>query len=243
MQPQPNQLLQGKITRMIHPTPSDSTHAIVFDLDGTLIDSENLALVAWRNAVARFGKQFTETHHGHLVGITLDEALRLVVDWFDLPVTPEQFMRVVAETWSAETIHGLPAMPGLEVLRTQLERQQLRWGVATNSERQYAIDALRGIGLLDACQALVGSDEVAQGKPAPDLFLTCAARLGVEPRHCLAVEDSVLGHRAAAAAGMRVVVIPNRWSEDAQFTEADYFFPSLAAFSAELPTLLNGSVI
>jgi HAD superfamily hydrolase (TIGR01509 family) len=98
-------------------------------------------------------------------------------------------------------------MPGLGALLDELERRGLPWGVATSSPRPIADVILRGLALDGHCRALAAGDEVRRGKPAPDIYLLAAARLGVDPVGCLALEDSAVGCEAAAAAGTRVIAV------------------------------------
>jgi HAD superfamily hydrolase (TIGR01509 family) len=132
----------------------------------------------------------------------------------------------------------LAPLPGLFRLLDELEARGIPRAVATSGHRHYAQLALRTLGVADRFQALATGDEVARGKPAPDIFLLAAERLGVQPTGCLVLEDSHLGVAAAKAAGMRAVAVPNPRIPAAQFSEADYVFDSLVAVHEKLDELL-----
>jgi beta-phosphoglucomutase-like phosphatase (HAD superfamily) len=126
----------------------------------------------------------------------------------------------------------------LWLLLDQVERRALPWAVATSTPRPVAEIILGKLGLVGRYGALAAGDEVAHGKPAPDIFLLAAARLGVVPAACLALEDSAAGCAAAAAAGMRVVAVPTELTRDETFACAYRRYPSLAAVAADLDALL-----
>jgi HAD superfamily hydrolase (TIGR01509 family) len=124
-------------------------------------------------------------------------------------MAPEAISREVVERISARYADALPLLDGaVEVVRAMAGRWPL--GLASSSNRPIIDLVLDLAGLADCFRATVSSEEVARGKPAPDVYLEAAARLGVAPSACVAVEDSATGLRSAAAAGMRVVAVPNR---------------------------------
>ena len=222
------------------PEEPQPVKAVIFDLDGTLIDSESVAMVAWKATVAHFGAAFDERHQSLIIGIRLEEALESVIDFFSLPISAETLFDKLAQEWRKATEGGLPVMPGVYELIDAIEARGIPWGVATNSERDYAHYHLDAVQLLQRVKAVVGSDDVAKGKPAPDVFLECARLLEVDPINCLAVEDTAVGHFAAAAAGMTVIVIPNDWSDQTEFSEADRIYNSLSELTEELGLLIEG---
>lgn len=210
-----------------------STQAIIFDLDGTLINSEEVAFQAWREAIAEYGHQFLHKDQELIVGVQIDQAIHNVRDHFQLPDSFEVLSAKLGAKWNVVSADGFPLMPGAAELVDLLDERGIVWGIATNSDHAYAKRFLAMHGLYDRAHAVVGSDEVTYGKPAPDVFLECARRMGISAENCLAVEDSVLGHHAAAAAGMRVVAIPNEWMSPDDFDQAVAVLDSLHSLPAQ----------
>ncbi len=183
--------------------------AIVFDLDGVLVDSETVWDAARRAVVSETGGQWQEGATRAMMGMSSREWSRYLHDDLGVPLAPAEISdRVVAHM--IDTYHEhLPLLPGaVSTVRRLAERWPL--GVASSANRPVIDAALEGAGLTACFTVTVSGDEVARGKPAPDVYLEAARRLDVDPRHAAGVEDSSNGLRAASAAGMLVVAVPNR---------------------------------
>jgi HAD superfamily hydrolase (TIGR01509 family) len=183
--------------------------AVVFDLDGVLVDSEHV----WdevREALARErGGRWHERAQADMMGMSSTEWSRYMHDVIGLAESPEEIdaevVRRMQERYAAE----LPLIEGA-VDAVRRVAGSFRLAVASSSNRPLIDLVLERAGLASFFEATVSSEEVERGKPAPDVFLEAARRLGTAPERCAAVEDSANGIRAARAAGMRVVAIPNR---------------------------------
>jgi HAD superfamily hydrolase (TIGR01509 family) len=183
--------------------------AVVFDLDGLLIETEEI----WdevREALARErGGRWTDSAQRDMMGMSSTEWSRYMHDVVGLPDPPERINELVVERMAERYRSRLPLLPGaVEAVERLAAHSPL--GVASSSNRTLIELALELSGLARHFQAIVSSEEVARGKPAPDVYLEAARRLRVEPGRAAAVEDSHAGIRAAKAAGMRVIAIPNR---------------------------------
>jgi HAD superfamily hydrolase (TIGR01509 family) len=209
--------------------------AIIFDMDGLMVDTEPLSRRAWAQVIAPFGAVLADEVYGRMIGRRTPEAAQILLAAAAIPLSAEELVGRKTAVFDQILAQGVPVMPGLRELHSEIARRDLPWAVATSSPRHHAQLILMQLGLIDACRALAGGDEVTHGKPAPDIYLLAAERLGVPPEQCLALEDSPTGCRAAAAAGMTVVAVPNSAPETAVSTPlsadvfpcADYVFPSL----------------
>jgi HAD superfamily hydrolase (TIGR01509 family) len=215
-------------------------HAIVFDLDGVLVDSEPLSRQAWAEIMAEYGHQMDDATYGRLIGLRSDESAQIVIEAYTLPLTAAELLERKGRAFEAIWRHGLPAMPGVEELFATIERRAIPWAVATSSPRRYAWHILAYLGLAERCRAVAGGDEVARGKPAPDLYLLAARRLGIAPQRCLALEDSVPGGRAARAAGMILGAVAAPAVRPAFADLAHYSFDSLADVATQIDALFDG---
>jgi HAD superfamily hydrolase (TIGR01509 family) len=183
--------------------------AVVFDLDGVLLDSEPVWEAVRSRFVADHGRRWHEGAHREMMGMSSPEWSRYIRDRLGVAMSPEEISAAVVERMVAAYREQLPLVPGAaEAVRRMGERWPL--ALASSSNRQLIDLVLEVSGLGRWFSASVSSEEVARGKPAPDVFLAAAGLLGVEPRSCAAVEDSANGIRAARAARMIVVAVPNR---------------------------------
>jgi HAD superfamily hydrolase (TIGR01509 family) len=218
-----------------------SLKAIIFDLDGLMVDSEPLSRQAWEEVLGEYGRNLSDNVYHQLIGLRLEDSARLIQEGLALPVAAAELARQKEEAWVQIWTKGVPAMPGLHELHEEIRRLGLPWAVATSSRRAYAEAILTQLGLRQRCTAIAAGNEVAHGKPAPDLYLLAAERLNITPARCLALEDSVPGCQAAVAAGMVVAAVPGGHNTAADFGFAHYVFDSLADVAGRLSEILDGS--
>ena len=182
--------------------------AVVFDLDGVLLQSEEVwDAVRERYVLDHRGRYDGEVQRA-MMGMSAPEWSRYLHDEAGVWEDPEDINRGVVERMLEAYRHELPLLPGAqEAVRRAAAAFPL--GLASSSNRAIFDEVLELAGLAECFSATVSSEEVERGKPAPDVYLEAALRLGVAPERCAAVEDSHAGIRSAKAAGMRVVAIPN----------------------------------
>jgi HAD superfamily hydrolase (TIGR01509 family) len=183
--------------------------AVLFDQDGVLIDSEGAWDAARRAVVAANGGRWKDEATRAMMGMSAPEWSRYVRDELGVRLEPEEISDQVVARLLAGYSSELPLLPGaVDAVR----RVAGRWpvGLASSANREVIDAVLAQSGLDGVFGATVSGEEVASGKPAPDIYVEAARRLGVDPRRCAAVEDSTNGLRSAAAAGMLVVALPNR---------------------------------
>ncbi len=213
--------------------------AIIFDLDGLMVDSEPLARDAWRRFLASQGHTLTEDSFSAMLGLRLMDSAKYIKERYQLAQTIEEIAERRLELFLASLPGNLQPMPGLEELLRAVDVRGLRRAVATSSPGIYAPVALREIGAAEGFETIITGDMVAHGKPAPDIYLAAAAALDLPPAACMALEDSPNGVKAAKAAGMRCVAVPDELSTDLDLDGADTIFPSLAVVAERLDELLG----
>jgi HAD superfamily hydrolase (TIGR01509 family) len=208
--------------------------AVVFDLDGVLLDSEQLWDEAREQLARERGGRWHEQAQRDMMGMSSLEWSRYMHETIGLPEPPEEISREVVERLTALYRDRLPAIPGAKQAVERLAADY-KLGLASSSNRELIDLALELLGVAHLFAATVSSEEVARGKPAPDVYLEAARRLGTEPTRAAAVEDSQNGILAAKAAGMRVIAIPNRHfpPDDQALAQADVTLGSLAELTAE----------
>ena len=182
--------------------------AVVFDMDGVIVDSEQVWDEVRERYVREVGGTYTDSATRDMMGMSSLEWSRYMADQLGVPGTPEEINAAIVARMLERYGEAPPLIPGaVEAVRRCAERWPL--AVASSSNPELIEVVLDVAGLHDVIPVVVSSQEVARGKPAPDVYLEAARRLGVEPQLCAAVEDSHNGIRSASAAGMRVIAIPN----------------------------------
>ncbi len=182
--------------------------AVVFDLDGVLIQSEEVWDAVRERYVTERGGRYDEEVQRAMMGMSAPEWSTFLHDDAGVPESPEQINADVVDLMLEAYRRELPLLPGaVEVVGRIAARFPL--ALASSSNRAIFEEVLRLAGIADCFRATVSSEEVPRGKPAPDVYLEAARRLGVAPERCTAVEDSHSGIASAKSAGMRVLAIPN----------------------------------
>jgi HAD superfamily hydrolase (TIGR01509 family) len=185
------------------------TEAVVFDLDGLLLETEQIWDEVRETLARERGGRWSEQAQRDMMGMSSTEWSRYMHDVVGLRESPAEINEEVVRRMAARYRESLPLLPGAA---EAVERLADRWplGLASSSNRELIDLVLELSGLARHFRATVSSEEVGRGKPAPDVYLEVIRRLGARPEHTTAVEDSEAGIGSAKAAGMRVVAIPNR---------------------------------
>jgi HAD superfamily hydrolase (TIGR01509 family) len=187
-----------------------SPAAAIFDNDGLLLDTEEAWTRAEVTLFAARGRVFTTEHKRTLIGSSRSLAAVKLEAMLELPGQGEALMDELHELVMREALAGVAPRPGAVELLARLGEAGVPLAVASNSEREFLERTLSSAGLLDGgpFAAIVSATEVAQPKPAPDIYLEASVRLGVAPEDAVALEDSPIGVASAAAAGMFVIGVP-----------------------------------
>jgi len=209
--------------------------AVVFDLDGVLIQSEEVWDAVRERYVRERGGRYDDEVQRAMMGMSAPEWSAYLHEEAGVPDEPDAVNREVVARMLEAYRHELPLLPdAVEAVRRAAAAFPL--ALASSSNREVFEAVLELAGIAGCFRATVSSEEVARGKPAPDVYVEAARRLGVAPERCTAVEDSHAGIRSAKAAGMRVVAIPNGSypPDEEALALADAVVPSLEALSGDV---------
>ena len=209
--------------------------AVLFDFDGVLVDTELAIYQAWQRTFQSHGHDLPLEVYTRCIGSDfatwspkthLEELSGLAFDWHDLDARrQEEILR---------DLTGEGTMPGVIGLLEKLAHGGIRRAVVSSSSHRWVDGWLEKLAFADHFETVVCRGDAPQIKPAPDLYLEAAKRMGLQPAECLVIEDSLNGVRSAKAAGMDVWVVPNQVTEGLDFSEADRIFPSLVELAAAL---------
>jgi HAD superfamily hydrolase (TIGR01509 family) len=202
--------------------------AVVFDMDGLLVNTEELYQHVGAEMLSRRGRTFEGDLLDAMMGRPQRVALQIMIDWHGLSDTVEMLAAETKAIFGGLLGARLAPMPGAVPLVEDLVRRGLPRGVATSSGPDFAADVLSRVGLLDRFGFVLTSADVTHGKPHPEIYETAARRLGVSPGRMLVLEDSAAGCAAAIAAGAVAVAVPGGHSRRHDFTGARFVADSLA---------------
>ena len=189
--------------------------AVIFDLDGLVLDSETGYVSAWRQAAAELGYGLDDAFCRSLSGLHGESVERRLHERFGNDFDVQCFHRLSGAFWTEQVQrHGIPVKKGFFNVLSTVERLGLPFCLATYSSRENAVRCLKLAGLSEVFSSMITRDEVMQGKPAPDVFIAAAKCLGVAVGECLVLEDSAVGVAAALAAGAPCVYVPSVYPPD-----------------------------
>ena len=188
--------------------PLSAVEAVVFDLDGVLVDSEEMWDEVRRGLAAKAGRPWPAEATRAMQGMSTPEWSNYLAATVGIPVPAPELAETVINTMAARYTTNLPLLPGA---REAVERIAARWplGLASSSPRRIIDAVLAAAGIAHRFHSTVSTEEVAAGKPSPLVYLTAVQRLGVSPARTVAIEDSTNGLRSAAAGGLVVLAVPN----------------------------------
>jgi HAD superfamily hydrolase (TIGR01509 family) len=201
--------------------------AVIFDMDGLMIDSEPIALEVWRRLAGEYGREVSAELYSQVIGETPMFGVRHLRAALDLPMEDNELLE---EYWTRRTrlmCREVKPTEGLRELLDLLAENSVPMAVASNSPCDYVVAVLEALDLDRYFQCVRSSEDVAEGKPAPDVYLSVLDCLGLEPEKALVLEDSPAGIAAAKAAGLRCYAVPNDDMPGADFSSANRVFESL----------------
>ena len=196
--------------------------AVVFDLDGLMFNTEDIFNEVGRQVLARRGKEMTRDLLQQMMGRRAPEALQIMINFHELADTVPGLIDETRVLFTELAVDRLAPMPGLYTLLEHIETRGLIKGVATSSGRKYLEEILNRFEILERFHITLTAEDVTHGKPHPEIYLTAANRLGVEPPEMLVLEDSHAGTTAGVSARAVVVSVPNDHSRFQDFSHATY---------------------
>lgn len=210
------------------PLPAAPILAVAFDLDGIIVNTEHVFHLAMMELVDARGLPMPDGLLRAMMGKRPQDSYGVMKNMLGVDESPEELHDETHDRFSRLLENHLEPMPGIFELLDQLERLGLPKAVATSSPRDYLTDILARFDLTDRFEFSLTAEDVINGKPHPEIYLTAADRHGITPRQMLVFEDSENGTRAAAAAGACVVSVPHDHSREHDFSLASFIADSLA---------------
>lgn len=230
----------GDVIKKVDPM---SLKAVIFDHDGTLVDSEKMHYGIWREVLSGFNVDFPEADYARgYSGFPTRHNARTLVDTYKLDIDPEALFRL-----KEQRVNGLLArepfhlMPGVKEIINACQQLELSLAIASGARRNEVANTLNIHGLTGIFNAIACSEDVVHPKPAPDVYLLALSNLGLAAEQCIAVEDSYSGLQSAKAAGLRCIVVPNVYSASHDFSQADVIAEGLAGAIGAINKISNGA--
>jgi len=214
--------------------------AVIFDMDGVMIDSEHLWEKTERILLARRDIEYTPTYRDQIVGLNQNDSGKLLVDTFNLKEDVQDIINERVEILTGIYEEELELVAELLPLLNQLQEHNFRLAVASSSPMRVIDLVLNMFSLHEHFPFIVSGECTEDGKPHPAIYLHTAQRLEVEPHECVAIEDSINGVKSAKAAGMYCIAVPDKRLSQEEFKNADLILPSLNRISPDLITFFGG---
>ncbi len=214
--------------------------AVIFDMDGLMVDTEPVYQAAWQQTASELGYRLDDELYAKFIGRPNEACEAVLMEEYGASFPLDRFRARWPMLWQSQIDRtGVQTKPGLLDLLTFVEERRLPAAVATSSDAVYTNLTLRRAGLAGRFTTIVTGDEIARGKPEPDIYLEAARRLGVRPAECVALEDSEAGIRAVERAGMIGLLVPH-WPASTEAVQAAFRVVGTLHEAREVLALLIG---
>ncbi|MFC2160042.1 HAD family hydrolase [Acidobacteriota bacterium] len=212
--------------------------ALIFDMDGLMIDSERLYFQAEENMAKKFGVELREETLWKMMGTKPIEGLAIFVEDLNLPITAQEALNMRNKVMRKKLQTELETMPGLfHILKTFFNR--LKLAVCTGAQEEFLDIVVNQLKIRDKFDVLQSSDGIDKGKPAPEIYLKTCEKLAISPQDCIVLEDSANGSTAGKRAGCSVIAIPTTYTQSQDFSSADFIATDLFHAEKHINTLLQ----
>lgn len=207
----------------------ENIRAVIFDMDGVLLDTESVCKVCWRRAAGEYGVERIDEAFMRCVGQNTSDSLILLKDYCGRKVSPEDFYARTSELfYVVEREEGLKKMPFVSECLESLKERGFRLAVASSTRWVNVERQLKAAGIFDFFETITTGDKVIHSKPSPDIYLKSLDSLKLKAVQCIAVEDSPNGVRAASRAGIKCVMVPDQIQPDSEMKNLAFkILPSL----------------
>lgn len=212
--------------------------AIIFDMDGLMIDSERLYRQAQKNIAGQFDKIMTEEIRMKMMGRKPIESLRLFVKELAIPMDPAKLLEIRNGIMREKLKNELVPMPGLTHIIGKFHGK-LKLAICTGAQEEFLDIVVDQLGIRDKFAVLQNSDDIENGKPDPEIYLKTCKRLGLQPGECIVLEDSLNGVVAGKKAGCYVIAVPSEYTKDENFEAADFIAHDLFDAAKHIGSFFN----
>jgi HAD superfamily hydrolase (TIGR01509 family) len=214
----------------------DQISAIIFDMDGVLLDTERICRICWTRAAREFGMEDIDRAYKSCVGTNVNDTIEILKKQYGAEFDACGFYDRTSDLFHAvEKEQGIPLMPSVRECLDTLRATRMRIAVASSTRTQTVYRQLRAAGLFDYFETITCGDTVVHSKPAPDIYLNACASLGLPPQLCIAVEDSPNGIRSAYSAGMKCIMVPDQIEPTDDIRKLSF---AVCESLAELPSVI-----
>jgi HAD superfamily hydrolase (TIGR01509 family) len=204
--------------------------AVIFDMDGLMIDSERLYFQVERDIAGKFNRTLKDETLWKMMGKKPIESLQLLVKELDIPISAEDALAMRNIMMREKLKNDLVPMPGLEHIIGAFYKR-LKMAISTGASREFLDLMLDRLNIRDRFDVLITSDEIEKGKPDPEIYLKTCQKLALKPEQCVVLEDSSNGARAGKRAGCYVIAVPSEYTKEQDFSFVDFIAGDL--FAAE----------
>lgn len=202
--------------------------AFLFDMDGTLLDSEPFHFQAIKSVLKEeLGITISDFELSDYIGLVYSEKLKIIFKKRGIKADCENISDLIVQKYKFLAKDGIPLVSGAEDLLLNLKKRKLKLGLVSATWRNIVEDSLRQAGVLDYFDIVIGGNDVEKRKPDPECYFLAAKKLGLDAKECVVVEDSIHGVEAGKRAGMFTIAVPNGYIEKGDFSKADLIVKSL----------------